>query len=49
MKLSAQECRARLAAQVHGVLCTLHPERGPDPQPVVYAVTDDGYLGVPID
>jgi hypothetical protein len=31
------------------VLCTLHPERGPDPMPVVYAVTDDGHVGVPID
>ncbi|GAA1913118.1 TIGR03668 family PPOX class F420-dependent oxidoreductase [Nocardioides lentus] len=41
--------RDRLAAQVHGVLCTLHPERGPDPQPVVYAVSADGHVGVPID
>lgn len=49
MRLSADESRSRLAAHVHGVLCTLHPERGPDPQPVVYAVTDDGHVGVPID
>jgi pyridoxamine 5'-phosphate oxidase-like protein len=49
MRLDADEARARLATQVHGVLCTLHPERGPDPQPVVYAVNDDGYLGIPID
>ena len=49
MKLSADEARARLAANVHGVMCTLHPERGPDPVPAVYAVSDDGYLGVPID
>ena len=49
MKLTQDEARARLAAQVHGVLCTLHPDRGPDPQPVVYAVTDDGHVGVPID
>lgn len=49
MKLSEDEARSRLAAQVHGVLVTLHPERGPDPQPVVYAVTDDGHVGVPID
>lgn len=41
--------RARLAAQVHGVLATMHPRRGPDPQPVVYAVSDDGHVGVPID
>ncbi len=49
MKLSTDEARTRLGAQVHGVLCTLHPERGPDPQPVVYAVSDDGHVGVPID
>jgi hypothetical protein len=49
MRLDEDQARERLAAEVHGVLCTLHPTRGPDPQPVVYAVTDDGYLGVPID
>lgn len=49
MKLSAEDARARLSAQVHGVLCTVHPERGPDPVPVVYAVTADGYVGVPVD
>jgi hypothetical protein len=49
MRMDAAEARARLGAHVHGVLCTLHPERGPDPQPVVYAVGDDDQLGVPID
>lgn len=49
MRLSEQTARSRLSEHVHGVLCTLHPERGPDPQPVVYAVSDDGYVGVPID
>lgn len=49
MKLDPDEARTRLAAHVHGVLSTLHPERGPDPQPVVYAVSDDGHVGVPID
>lgn len=49
MRLDPDEARRRLAAQVHGVLVTLHPERGPDPQPVVYALSDDGYVGVPID
>ena len=49
MKLSSEQARTRLAANVHGVLATLHPERGPDPQPVVYAVSDDGHVGVPID
>ena len=49
MRLNSDDARARLAGHVHGVLCTLHPERGPDPQPVVYAVTEDGHVGVPID
>ncbi|MBM6400820.1 pyridoxamine 5'-phosphate oxidase family protein [Phycicoccus sonneratiae] len=49
MRLTSETARARLAAEVHGVLCTLHPERGPDPQPVVYAVSADGHVGVPID
>lgn len=49
MRLSPEDARARLTANIHGVLCTIHPERGPDPQPVVYAVSDDDYVGVPID
>ena len=49
MKLSVEQARARLAANVHGVMCTMHPERGPDPVPAVYAVNDDGYIGVPVD
>lgn len=49
MKLSPEQARTRLSAHIHGVLATLHPERGPDPQPVVYAVSDDGHVGVPID
>ena len=49
MRLPADQARARLDAEVHGVLVTLHPERGPDPQPVVYAVSGDGHIGVPID
>lgn len=49
MKLSPEDALARLAANIHGVLCTVHPERGPDPVPAVYAVSDDGHVGVPID
>lgn len=49
MRLSEDTARSRLSEHVHGVLCTLHPERGPDPQPVVYAVSDDAHVGVPID
>jgi hypothetical protein len=49
MRMNADEARALLSVHIHGVLCTLHPERGPDPQPVVYAMTDDDHVGVPID
>lgn len=49
MRLSPDEARARLSAHVHGVLCTVHSERGPDPVPAVYALDDDGFVGVPID
>jgi hypothetical protein len=48
MKLSEEVATARLDEHVHGVFATLHPKRGPDPQPVVYAV-HDGHVGVPID
>lgn len=49
MRLAEEEARARLAAHDHGVLCTVHAERGVDAVPVVYAVDDDGFVGVPID
>src|SRR3954470_8360642 len=49
MRLPATEARARLAAHDHGVLCTVHAERGVDAVPVVYVVDDDGYVGVPVD
>ena len=49
MRLTIAEARARLAAHDHGVLCTVHPERGVDAVPVVYAVDEDGYVGIPID
>jgi PPOX class probable F420-dependent enzyme len=48
MRLGADEARARLAAHDHGVLSTVHGERGVDAVPVVYAVDDD-YVGVPVD
>ena len=48
MRLAEHEARARLAAHDHGVLCTVHTERGVDAVPVVYAVDDD-YVGVPVD
>ena len=49
MRLNADEARSRLTSQVHGVLCTVHPDRGPDAIPVVYAVSGDGHIGLPID
>lgn len=32
----------------HGILCTVHAERGADAVPVVYAL-DDEFLGIPVD
>ena len=49
MRLADREARARLESRDHGILCTVHPERGVDAVPVVYAVDEDGYVGVPID
>jgi PPOX class probable F420-dependent enzyme len=49
MRLAEDEARARLAAGDHGILCTVHAERGVDAVPVVYVVDDDGYVGVPVD
>ena len=49
MRLAENEARARLAACDHGILCTVHTERGVDAVPVAYAVDEDGYVGVPVD
>jgi PPOX class probable F420-dependent enzyme len=49
MRLTDDEARARLAAHDHGILCTVHAERGVDAVPVAYAVDGDGYVGVPVD
>ena len=49
MKLTADQCTARLAAHDHGVLSTVHPDRGVDAIPVVHAVTGGGHVGIPID
>jgi len=48
VKLDEDEARARLVAHDHGVLATLHPERGVDAVPVAYAVDGD-LVGVPVD
>lgn len=49
VRLSAHEARTRLASHDHGVLCTVHAERGVDAVPVVYAIDGDGYVAVPVD
>jgi PPOX class probable F420-dependent enzyme len=49
MRLTDHEARARLESHDHGILCTVHAERGVDAVPVAYAVDDDGYVGVPVD
>ena len=49
MRLAEDEARARLASHDHGILCTVHPERGVDAVPVAYMVDEDGYVGVPVD
>jgi hypothetical protein len=48
VRLGEAEARSRLASASHGVLCTVHPTRGVDAVPVMYAV-DDELVGVPID
>lgn len=49
VRLSEQDARARLAAAEHGVLATVHPDRGVDAVPVVYAADGSGWIGVPVD
>ena len=49
MRLAEDEARARLATHDHGILCTMHAERGVDAVPVAYAMDGDGYVGVPVD
>jgi hypothetical protein len=48
MRLPDDEAVMRLAAHDHGILCTVHAERGVDAVPVAFVV-DDGYVGVPVD
>ena len=49
MKLQPEQSRTLLLREFHGVLSTIHPDRGPDAVPVVYAITDEGHVGIPID
>ena len=48
MRLTARLGRERLETHDHGVLSTVHPERGVDAVPVVFAVSGD-LLGIPVD
>lgn len=48
MRLNLEECWARLRTSTHGVLGTVHAERGVDAVPVVFAV-DGEVLVVPVD
>lgn len=48
MRLNAEECWARLGDAGHGVLATVHQDRGVDAVPVVYAVAA-GDVILPID
>ena len=48
MKLTAAESLARLVANDHGTLSTIHPELGIQAVPVVYAIDGD-VVGIPID
>ena len=49
MRLAPDEAAARLAGHVHGVMCTVHPRRGVDAVPCIYAADGQGRLGVPVD
>jgi PPOX class probable F420-dependent enzyme len=46
--LDEEECWTRLTRSTHGVLATLHAERGVDAVPVVFVVAR-GLIAVPID
>jgi PPOX class probable F420-dependent enzyme len=48
MRLTPRDALARLAEHDHGVLATVHTERGVDVVPVVYVVIGD-HLAVPVD
>lgn len=49
MRLAEDQALARMRSSDHGVLCTLHAERGADAVPVAFALDTDGLVGVPVD
>ncbi|MCK0111460.1 pyridoxamine 5'-phosphate oxidase family protein [Ornithinimicrobium sp. F0845] len=48
MRITPERARALLVTHDHGVLATVHPERGVDAVPVIYAVDED-LVGIPVD
>jgi PPOX class probable F420-dependent enzyme len=46
--LDLEECWTRLEESTHGVLATVHPHRGVDAVPVVFAVAR-GLIAIPVD
>jgi len=48
MRLTGEDALTRLTEHDHGVLCTVHPDRGADAVPCVFAV-DAGFVVIPID
>jgi len=48
VRLTPDDARARLERSDHGTLGTVHPERGVDLVPVVFACVD-GTIAIPID
>ena len=49
MRLDAEKALLRVGESDHGVLCTLHPERGVDAVPAVFAMLEHQWVGVPVD
>jgi hypothetical protein len=48
MRLGRARCQSLLHGSEHGVLATLHPQRGVDPVPVCFVVDGDR-VAVPVD
>ena len=49
MRLAEDDALARLAAHGHGILSTVHSERGVDAVPVAYALDAEGFVAIPVD
>jgi PPOX class probable F420-dependent enzyme len=49
VRLDEHEAMTRLTAHDHGILCTVHQQRGVDAVPVAFAVDADDFVGVPVD